>query len=571
MSETQVNKQNWQILITNINLDSQDCQVIAEQFAQQLKLDCSAYKNKQKITDCAIWTPHLYTMIDKQTQLAHQIAMLLYPNNTQADLEPSLVIKTVNHKTIRYILYRRLIVNLRRAYRKQIEIKPIPKVFTPYQQARLTGDREIYYKLQQNKDIPDVILNPTPMPVDIAPLQELLPFFDFLQSNQPVVDSKNECLSFVRGTQFSDGRMDLCKQVVGKPWIGQLMDSLVDNQQIKHFLLGNNIIDIAGAKAIANFISNPHQSKIETWYLAGNRIDADGIELIETALQTDKHCKALWLKRNPIKVIGAKHIGDLLKHNQCLEILDLHNTGLLDDGIAYLFEGLKLNRSLDLLYIEANGITSNGAKYIADYFNYLTKLKQTGISSLFCGINRLGDEGVAMIAESLHDYRHLKRLSFSSNRLAYQGLKILLERLVNHSNLIHLDLGLYKSTSDMRELPNNFGDEAVPLLANFIEANNSVKIMSIRDANISLAGLEQIAEAIQTNNNLLMFDYEQLGLKKPQALIDRINEKLAENIHNSYGISMSTFRQQHLRYLKHTNAVRNIDSIYRNKGSCQLK
>jgi Ran GTPase-activating protein (RanGAP) involved in mRNA processing and transport len=555
MVKTQVDSQKWQALIANVD----SCRSVAEQFAEQLQLDHYAYKNGQIITDCANWAPHLYTVIDKQTQLAHQIAMRLYPTDEQA--HPVSVIETVHHKTIRYILYRRLIANLRRAYRQQTEITP--KVLTPYQQARLTGDREVYYQLQQIEEIPDVVLNPEPMPVDVAPLQELFPFFDFLQSNQPVVD--NDSLTFMRGTLFRDGRMDLCKQVVGEPWIADLMKSLVNNQHIKHFLLGNNIVDLAGAKAIADFISHPHQCQIETWYLAGNRIDADGIGLISKALQTDQHCKALWLKRNPLKPKGAKHLGHLLEHNQCLEILDLHNTGLLDEGVAYLFDGLKHNRSLDLLYLDANGISS--AQPIADYFSHLVKFKQRGISSLFCGINRLGDEGVAMIAESLHDYHHLKRLSLDANRLAYQGLKILLEQLVNHPNLIYLDLGLYKSTSDMHELPNNFGDESVPLLANFIQANNSVQIMSIKDANISLAGLEQLAEAIEMNHRLLVFNYDQLGVRKPKTLIQRIDDKLAENIQNTYGVDTPTFRQQYLRYLKHSDAVRHIDSIYRNSCS----
>jgi len=434
-----------------------------------------------------------------------------------------------------------------------------PKIVTLYKQARLTGDRKIYHQLQQIEQIPDVIQNPEPMPVDVAPLSELQPFFDFLREN------KNESLSFMRGTIFNDGRLDLCKQVVAQDWIQNLMDSLVNNQHIKHFLLGNNIVDFAGANSIANFISNPHQSQIETWYLAGNRIDANGIELISKALQTDQHCKALWLKRNPLKAMGAKHLGNLLEQNQCLEILDLHNTGLLDEGISYFFNGLKNNRSLDLLYIEANGISNNGAKHIADYFAHLTKIKQTGISSLYCGINRLGDEGVATIAQSLHDYHHLKRLSFGANRLAYQGLKVLLQQLLNHPNLIYLDLGLYKATSDMQELPNNLGDESVPLLADFIQTNNSVQIMSVKDANISLAGLEQLAEAIQVNDSLLMFNYEQLGVKIPQTLIQQFNDKLAENIQNTYGVDMHTFRHQYLRYLKHTDAVRNIDSIYRNR------
>jgi Ran GTPase-activating protein (RanGAP) involved in mRNA processing and transport len=556
--ESQIDNEKWQDLIANVLANSQNCQLVAEQFAIQLQKDHDAYKNLETVTDCANYAPHLYTVIDKKTQLAHQIATLLYPTDDHSVS----AIEQVDHKTIRYILYRRLIADLRRAYREQTEIKPKP--FTLYQQARLTGDREIYHQLQQIEEIPDVIVNPVPMPVEVAPLPELQPFFDFLR------DNKNESLSFMRGTFFGDGRMDLCKQVVAQDWIQNLMDSLVNNQHIKHFLLGNNIVDFAGANSIANFINNPHKSQIETWYLAGNRIDANGIELISKALQTDQHCKALWLKRNPLKAMGAKHLGNLLQHNQCLEILDLHNTGLLDEGVAYFFDGLKNNRCLDLLYLEANGISNRGAKHIADYFAHLTKTKQTGISSLYCGINRLGDEGVTTIAESLHDYHHLKRLSFGANRLTDQGLKVLLENLAHHCNLIYLDLGLYKSTSDMQELPNNLGDESVPLLADFIQTNNSVQIMSIKDANISLNGLEQLAEAIQDNDNLLMFNYEQLGVKIPETLNQRFNDKLAENIQNAYGVDMHTFRHKYLRYLKHTDAVRHIDSIYRNRDSCQL-
>jgi len=86
MQNIQLDTQKWQALIANINADYQHCQSVAEQFAQQLHLDHYAYDNGQIITDCANWAPHLYTVIDKQTQLAHQIAMRLYPSDEQEHL-----------------------------------------------------------------------------------------------------------------------------------------------------------------------------------------------------------------------------------------------------------------------------------------------------------------------------------------------------------------------------------------------------------------------------------------------------------------------------------------------------
>jgi hypothetical protein len=62
-----------------------------------------------------------------------------------------------------------------------------------------------------------------------------------------------------------------------------------------------------------------------------------------------------------------------------------------------------------------------------------------------------------------------------------------------------------------------------------------------------------------------MLNYEQLGVKIPETLTQRFNHKLAENIQNTYGVDMHTYRHQYLRYQKHTEAVRNIDSIYRNR------
>ena len=37
----------------------------------------------------------------------------------------------------------------------------------------------------------------------------------------------------------NDGRIDMCKQVVGRDWIGELVDAIKDSADVEHFLLGN--------------------------------------------------------------------------------------------------------------------------------------------------------------------------------------------------------------------------------------------------------------------------------------------------------------------------------------------
>lgn len=59
--------------------------------------------------------------------------------------------------------------------------------------------------------------------------------------------------------------------------IHKLMSSLGNNGFVRHFLLGNSMIRCLGAKLISKWaINNP--GKIETWYLAGNCIDTEGLQ-----------------------------------------------------------------------------------------------------------------------------------------------------------------------------------------------------------------------------------------------------------------------------------------------------
>ena len=65
-------------------------------------------------------------------------------------------------------------------------------------------------------------------------------------------------------------------RVLGPPNINKLISSLGKNGFVRHFLLGNNTIGRLGAKLISKWAIN-RPGNIETWYLAGNCIDAKGL------------------------------------------------------------------------------------------------------------------------------------------------------------------------------------------------------------------------------------------------------------------------------------------------------
>jgi hypothetical protein len=489
--------------------------------------------------------------------------------------------KFLNQKAFAYIKYTQLLSKLTKGYeiyKLRIEEEEKQKLKEKKECKICTVNKEIFKKLYEREPQQQITI-PTAIPVEIAPIEELQPFFDYMKKNTKVeIDNEEEFNRFIkgsnnvkfreftRGAYYQDGRIDLCKQVIGPPHIYGLMESISQNPHIEHFLLGNNIIGDLGAHYIAEFIKNEHKPKIKTWYIAGNAITEKGVAEIADALKNDKHANSLWLKRNPLTSEGVKHIAEMLKVNDTLEILDLHNTFMQDTGTKYLFEALKENTKLHSLYIDANHITKEGAKYIADYFEYLVETQRTGVTYLWLSMNRIEDDGVILISNALKKYGKMIGLCVGSNRITHIGAKVLLESLEDSKTMVWLDCGYYKATHDMGELPNLFGNESTPYIKKFLEKNQSVQYFSIYNNTIDLECLHDIVESMKNNTSICLFVYGQNHIKTStdKQLNKMIKEIIDRNSQRLYNMDAEEFRQKIARQLKHTELIYNIDSIYRN-------
>lgn len=508
----------------------------------QLVIDNQAFELNKTVSDCAKHTPSLRGKLDKRNKFAHKLCAMIFPHEEEDKIHA-------------YIRYGRLLKNLRTKYTKQVIDKEKKRLED--KKAQIFIDSCLL-----EKPISDTVINPAAMPVKVASWKQLQPFFEYMQKG--VAADKSIC-EFTRGVHYDDGRIDLCKQVVGSKWIVELLESIKNNPHVNHFLLGNNIVDMVGAKAIATFISTDNVCKIKTWYIAGNRINTEGIKLIADSLKHDTFAEALWLKRNPLMPDGGMHIGEMLKVNNTLQILDLENTGLLDEGIEYLMLGLKQNTRLRKLYLGSNGITAEGAKYFADYFETLTTEKRKGITSLYLGCNRLTDTGIQFLAEALENYPYLKRLAVGSNRITHIGANVLFEKLEKSVSLISLSLGFPKATFAVGEVPNLVNDQGADQIAKFIQNNKSVKFLNFSNNNMTNSGIKIISEAMQYNDTLLDMKYDHFRVKLDAEIVNTIQNKLRTNIKNSLNMEQKDMYKKYLRFVKHTKKVANIDSIYRTR------
>ncbi|CAI6093467.1 unnamed protein product [Clonostachys chloroleuca] len=452
-----------------------------------------------------------------------------------------------------------------------------------------------------------------PMPVQVAHEDELAPFFEHLQNGGTdnldgiedaveLDDGRGEPhygvhgAEFRKGVVYEDGRMDLCKMVVGPDHIWKLMESLRSNKFVRHFLLGNNIIGPSGAAAIAKFIHDlPGQ--IETWYIAGNCINGASFTPLVDALITSPAVRQVWLKRNPLGSGAAHDLFRLITQTENLNTLDLDQTELGDAGVAELFtelaaykgpDGFKL--PLRNMYMNGCGISTKASQAIASFLSS----PHCGLESLYMSCNPIGNDGALALASALRNAPCLARLSLQSVGASTQGVTALCEALAGHPGIRSIDLGQAFATQDLGQAYNYIEEDALPSIARMIQSTPRLEYLNLAHCPVTPPQLASLlAPAILESPSLLYYSAFPIlpdptkteptfRPSRDQTLVDpgqrsklqvasekAIRAHLEAHVRARYGEEMTyvQFLADEKRWLVNDREVRKIDSVYRNRDA----
>lgn len=456
-----------------------------------------------------------------------------------------------------------------------------------------------------------------PMPVQVAEGDELAPFFAHLAAGGTHVLAPDQAgggggfeldggkgepyygvkgAEFRKGVVYEDGRMDLCKMVVGPDHIWRLMDSLRANRFVRHFLLGNNIIGPSGARAIAEFVAEL-PDRMDTWYLAGNCISATGLRVLVDALVRSPAVTSVWLKRNPLGADAAHDVFRLITGAPNLHTLDVDQTELGDRGVAQLFtelaayrppvEGAKL--PLRNIYLNGNGISHGAGAAIASFL----RSPHCGLSSIYMSLNPLGNDGACVLAEALPSAPQLTRLIVQSVGVSTQGAAALCSALSGHAGIRTFDLGQAYATEDLGQAYNYVDAGAVPSIVSLIESAPGLEYYNLGYCPISPPTLREISAAVLRAPSLLYYaassvlaDPEKasatftpsrsltlpnLGQRSPAEVKSdqAVRAHLEKNVKAKYGegVTYTNFMEEEKRWLVNDKVVRKIDSVYRNRDA----
>lgn len=159
--------------------------------------------------------------------------------------------------------------------------------------------------------------------------------------------------------------------------------------------------------------------------------------LLATALKMNMNLRELYLADNKLNGLqDSAQLGNLLKFNYNIQILDLRNNHILDSGLAYVCEGLKEQRKgLVTLVLWNNQLTHNGMGYLAAALPCTQSLE-----TLNLGHNAIGNEGVHKLKDGLIANRSVLRLGLASTKLACEGAVAVAEFIAESPRLLRLDL-----------------------------------------------------------------------------------------------------------------------------------
>ncbi|KAM5236854.1 protein phosphatase 1 regulatory subunit 37 [Ctenodactylus gundi] len=179
------------------------------------------------------------------------------------------------------------------------------------------------------------------------------------------------------------------------------------------------------------------RSSLAVLHLENASLSGRPLMLLATALKMNMNLRELYLADNKLNGLqDSAQLGNLLKFNCSLQILDLRNNHVLDSGLAYICEGLKEQRKgLVTLVLWNNQLTHTGMAFLG-----MTLPHTQSLETLNLGHNPIGNEGVRNLKNGLIGNRSVLRLGLASTRLTCEGAVAVAEFIAESPRLLRLDL-----------------------------------------------------------------------------------------------------------------------------------
>ena len=165
--------------------------------------------------------------------------------------------------------------------------------------------------------------------------------------------------------------------------------------------------------------------------LCSCRLISSSAESLAEALTTNKHLQVLDISNNPLCDDGIQYLARALGVNQGLKVLSLQNCSLTSMSADSLAGALITNTHLEVLTMSNNPLCNDGIQHLAHALRVNQGLKSMNLQR--CNLSSLSES----FAEALATNKQLEILNISNNALCDDGIQHLAHALRVNQGLIN--------------------------------------------------------------------------------------------------------------------------------------
>ena len=328
------------------------------------------------------------------------------------------------------------------------------------------------------------------------------------------------------------------------------ISTMITNNLLLEILdIGDNKLESEGISHISKALMK--LSHLRELGLYGNEITDDAAGDIAGVISRLPVLEKLWLSSNAFGVVGMRNICKSLQHNGTLKLLQLDNVGLTEEVADDIADLIHSNPLLEYVYLGSNRLQSTGANVILSSLKSKKQFKALALNN-----NCISEDVVNNVVQFVTSNPELEELLLNGNSIGTTGILKVYYYLKNINTLKFLNL----ADNNVKYINDKAGDPIVSV----IESNTSLEKISL-DGNI----LFDNTKLLSTIAKLSKLKYLQIDCKRvTENYVDELVDELVDFIFANSNVEEITVKHftEEIHFLSPSKAIETVVVIKANSN-----
>ncbi|CAO3568338.1 unnamed protein product [Mortierella alpina] len=284
--------------------------------------------------------------------------------------------------------------------------------------------------------------------------------------------------------------------------LGQVFEAIAHNSTLKEFYASGHALDQDAAHKLA--LALEHNTTLERLNVGHDALGSNEtvFKILADGLAKSQAPLRLDLENKGLggheATVGA--LAAALEKNQALQELNLARNKLADQDIATLCQSLTQSRSLQKLDLCLNSFGESGTRAVAELLARQSDPNTPGLKEIDLSDNELTEEGGTAIGKALESNQQLERLRMSSCMDPPLPVEEDDEDKISWDHEIH-ELNTRLTPEQEAEIRTD-GDTVLDAIATALRQNQTLQELWMDYCNISSIGATSLASALRHNHGL---------------------------------------------------------------------